>query len=66
MTEVSRLLQTEAAVVDRYTQLAHSGTGFLVAFAPGEDEATNISRILEPLQPLEMQWFMPGSIRQMV
>jgi len=66
MTEVSRLMQTEAAVVDRYAQLAHTGAGFLVAYAPGEDEATNISQLLHPLQPLEMHWFMPGSIRSMI
>ncbi len=66
MTEVSRLPLTEAAVVDRYAQLAHSGAGFLVAYAPGEDEATNIAQLLHPLQPLEMHWFMPGYIRQMI
>jgi hypothetical protein len=66
MTEVSRLPQTEAAVVDRYAQLAQTGGGFLVAHAPGEDEATNISQLLHPLQPIEMHWFMPGYIREMI
>jgi hypothetical protein len=66
MTEVARLQQTEAVVVDRYEQLAQSGAGFLVAYAPGQEEAISISQLLEPLQPLEMHWFMPGYIRQMI
>ena len=66
MTELSRLLDTEASLVDRYTQWARHGSGFLVAYSPTEADAERVSALLQPFDPIAMHWFTASSIRHLV
>ena len=66
MTEVSRLLGTEANLVDRYAALARDGYGFLVARSPAREAAEKISEFLEPMHPAAITWFMTGSILHLI
>jgi hypothetical protein len=62
MTQVSRLLDTEAGLVDQYAEWARLGSGFLVVFSPTEASAWQISSILFDLNPQAEHWFAPTSI----
>jgi len=65
MMHFSRLLDTEAGLVDRYGQWARRGAGFVVAYSPTDAQAEGITELLKPLDPLAMHWFMAGSIRHL-
>jgi hypothetical protein len=65
MMHFSRLLDTEAGLVDRYGQWARRGAGFVVAYSPTDTQAEGIAELLKPLDPLAMHWFMAGSIRHL-
>jgi hypothetical protein len=65
MMHFSRLLDTEAGLVDRYSDLARRGAGFLVAYSPTQEQAEGVSDLLKPLDPTTMHWFMAGYIRDM-
>lgn len=66
MMEISRVLDTEAALVDRYSRCARRGAGFLIAYSPTQSQAEGIFSLLQPLQPVAMQWFAAGYIRHFV
>jgi hypothetical protein len=63
--EVSIFLDTEANLVDRYAHWARSEYGFLVARSPDGDAAERIAKLLDPLDPVAMHWFMSGYIRHL-
>jgi len=63
--EVSVILDTEANLVDRYGHWARSGYGFLVARSPDSVAAEKVARLLDPLDPIAMHWFMSGYIRHL-
>jgi hypothetical protein len=65
VAEVSRLLDTEASLVDRYAYWARHGYGFLVVRSPNSDAAEKIAGFLEPFHPVAMHWFMSGYIRHL-
>jgi hypothetical protein len=66
MTELSRLLDTEASLVDRYTRWAHEGSGFLVACCRTEADAEVIAALLKPFDPIAIHWFTAGYIRHLI
>jgi hypothetical protein len=66
MTEVSRMLGTEAELVDNYRTWARRGAGFLIVNSPSEAAAETIVEFLKPLHPIAVQWFLSGAIRHMV
>jgi hypothetical protein len=68
MMEFSRLLDTEAGLVDSYGRWSHGsrekpGAGFLIAYSPTEADAEGIFELLRPLHPFAFHWFMAGYIR---
>lgn len=68
MMEFSRLLDTEAGLVDSYGRWARAsrekpGAGFLIAYSPTEADAEGIFELLRPLRPFAFHWFMAGYIR---
>jgi hypothetical protein len=66
MMQFSRLLDTEAGLVDRYRRWARRGAAFLVAYSPTEEQAEGICELLEPLDPAAVHWFAAGYIRHLV
>jgi hypothetical protein len=66
MVHFSRLLDTEAPMVDRYGQWARRGSGFLVAYSPTQAQAEEIFEYLQPLNPTAVHWFMPSFIRHLM
>jgi hypothetical protein len=65
VAEISRLLDTEVNLVDRYVHWARHGHGFLVVRSPNSDAAERVSELLDPLDPVAMHWFMSGYIRHL-
>jgi hypothetical protein len=63
--EVSVFLDTEANLVDRYAHWARCNYGFLVARSTDSDAAERIAKLLDPLDPIAMHWFMSGYIRHL-
>lgn len=66
MTELSRLIDTEATKADKDIERAKQGAGFLVVHSPTEHEASRIREILAPLSPVAMHWYLPGAIQSLV
>lgn len=66
MVEFSRVLDTEAGLVDCYGQWARRGSGFLIAYSPTQAEAEGIFELLKPLDPVAVHWFMAGYIRHLL
>ncbi len=66
MTEFSRIIDTEANLVDDYARWARLGAGFLIARSATVEEAEGIFERVKPLDPLAVHWFMPGYIRHMM
>jgi hypothetical protein len=65
-TQFSRLLDTEAALVDHYIQWGRRGAGFLIAYCRTETDMNSIPELLKPLQPSAMHGFTIGYIRHLV
>jgi hypothetical protein len=65
VAEISRLLDTEAKLVERYADWARSGYGFVVVRSPNSAAAERISEFLDPFDPVAMHWFMSGYIRHL-
>jgi hypothetical protein len=65
MMQFSRLLGTEAGLVDCYVEWARQGAGFLIAYSPTDTQAEGIADLLKPFAPLAMHWFMAGYIRHL-
>ncbi|HEV2201996.1 MAG TPA: hypothetical protein VGR73_19425 [Bryobacteraceae bacterium] len=66
MTAVSRFLDTEASLVDRYAGWAQHGAGFLLVYSPTETEALGTTELLQQLEPLAAQWYAAGYICHLV
>jgi hypothetical protein len=66
VSEISRLLDTEVTLIDRYSHWARTGAGFLVAYSLTEEDAETISNLLKPFEPIAMHWFMAGYIRRLL
>ncbi len=66
MMRFSRLLDTEAGLVDRYRIWARRGASFLVAYSPTQAQAEGIFELLEPLYPVAVHWFGAGYIRHLM
>jgi len=65
VAEISRILDTEINLVDRYAQWARQGFGFLVVRTVNGDAAERVASLLQPLDPVAMHWFMAGYIRHL-
>ena len=65
-TELSRVLDTQANLVDREVELAGAGAGFLLAYAPDEPLEARISEMVKPFGPVAMVWYHPYYIRHLV
>jgi hypothetical protein len=65
VAEISRLLDTEINLVERYAHWARHGYGFLVVRTANSDAAEKVSELLDPLEPVAMHWFMSGYIRHL-
>ncbi len=63
--EISRILDTEINLVDRYAAWARQGFGFLVVRTVNGDAAERVASLLQPLDPVAMHWFMAGYIRHL-
>ena len=65
VTQCSRLLDTEAVLVEHYSEWGRRGSGFLIAYSTetGMDE---IPELLKPLRPTAMHGFLSGSIRHLM
>jgi hypothetical protein len=63
--EVSRFLDTEINLVERYGRWAHERYGFLVARSSTSAAAEKVAELLYPLNPVAMHWFMSGYIRHL-
>src|SRR5579871_831263 len=66
MTELSRLIGTEAAFEDKDTRQARHGAGFVAVHSSTEAEAERISKIVKPFDPIAMQWYWSGAIRSLI
>lgn len=66
MMEFSRILDTEANLVDDYARWARLGAGFLIASSPTQEDAEAMFELLKPFKPGAVHWFMPGYIRHMM
>ena len=66
MTELSRLIGTEAAFEDNDRRQARRGAGFVVAHCSTEIEAERIRKIVQPFDPVAMQWYWAGAIRSLI
>src|SRR5262249_19776788 len=66
MTELSRLIGTEAKFLDEDAKAARRGAGFLVVHCTNEADAERIRKLLTPHDPLAMQWYRAGAIRCLV
>jgi hypothetical protein len=66
MTELSRLIGTEAAFEDNDTRLARRGAGFVAVHGSTEAQAERIRKIVKPFDPIAMQWYWPGAIRSLI
>jgi hypothetical protein len=66
ITEFSRLLDTEATLVDHYGRWARRGAGFLVAYSATEDDAERIFELVRQFHPVAVHWFMSGYIRHLL
>ncbi len=66
MMEFSRIIDTEANLVDDYARWARLGAGFLIARSGTVEEAEGIFERVKPLNPIALHWFMPGYIRHMM
>jgi hypothetical protein len=66
MAQFSRLLDTEAPMVDQYGRWAHQGAGFLIAYSPTQTQAEEIFELLKPRNPMAVHWFMPRYIRHLM
>ncbi len=65
MMHFSRLLDTEAGLVDRYRRWARRGAAFLIAYSPTQAQAEGIFNLLQPLDPIAVHWFGAGYIRHL-
>jgi hypothetical protein len=63
--QISRFLDTEINLVERYGQWAHQGYGFLVVHTPNSETAERVAGLLDPLDPIAMHWFMSGYIQHL-
>ena len=66
LVELSRALDTEACLVDRYADWARKGSAFLIAFSATEEDAEAVAEILKPLAPSAMHWFAAGYIQHLL
>ncbi|HEY4361306.1 MAG TPA: hypothetical protein VGN17_10065 [Bryobacteraceae bacterium] len=66
VTEVSRFLDTEAVLVEHYSQWGRQGSGFLIAYAPTEASMNELPQLLKPLRPTAVHGFLSGSIRHLI
>lgn len=66
VAEFSRVLDTEASLVDSYNWWAHRGAAFLVVYSPAQEDAEAICELLKPELPLAMHWFTAGYIRHLI
>ncbi len=66
MTELSRLIGTEAAFEDNDARQARQGAGFVAVHCSTEAEAQRIHCIVKPFDPIAMQWYWSGAIRSLI
>jgi len=66
MTELSRLIGTEAAFEDNDKKQSRHGAGFLAVHCSTEAKAEKIRRVIQPFEPVAMQWYWAGAIRSLI
>jgi hypothetical protein len=57
MTELSRLIDTEAAYADHDLELARHGAGFLAVHCPRAAVKKSAWRLIEPMRPLAARYY---------
>src|ERR1019366_9921352 len=62
MTEVSRFFDTEARKVDDDVLNAEKYSGFRAVHAPTDAEKARIVELVKPFSPLNMRWYLPSGI----
>lgn len=65
MVEISRVLDTEIGLMDRYARWARAGAGFLLAYSATQEDAEEIAKTLAPLGPTTVHWFMASFIQHL-
>lgn len=66
VVEISRVLDTEIGLMDRYGLWARAGASFLLAYSATEGKAEEVAKVLKPLDPIAMHWFMAGYIQHLL
>jgi hypothetical protein len=65
MSRISRFFGTEEVFADMDIRRSRDGAGFLAVYCPRETEAERIRDLIEPLEPLSMQLYLPSGIRSL-
>ena len=65
MTEVSRMIGTEASYADRDLEAARKGAAFVAVHCPTDESKTATWRLLEPLRPLVARYYALSGIEHM-
>lgn len=66
MTELSRVIGTEAGYADSDLAAAKNGAGFVAVHCPTEAIKTEAWKVLEPMHPLVARYYSSGGIEHMV
>ena len=66
MTELSRLIGTEAAYADDDLAAARRGAAFIAVRCPNEKVKTKAWKVLEPRQPVVARYYSFGGIEHLV
>ena len=66
MSALSRLTDTEGANALRDEQRAKEGSGFVAVHCPTEAEALHAQKIVTPLEPQAMDYYISGGVESMV
>ena len=66
MTELSRIIGTEALYAGRDLAAAKKGAAFIAVYCPTDDAKTEAWRILEPTHPLVARYYSFGGIEHFV
>ncbi len=65
MTELSRVIGTEAEYADKDLAAAKKGAAFVAVYCPTEEIKTEVWRVLEPTHPLVARYYSFGGIEHL-
>ena len=66
MTELSRVIDTEAHFLDADIRAAKRGAGFLVVHCLTEPDSARIRELVAPSRPIAMQWYTAGAVQSLI